>query len=95
MAQDLTLYLLGAVSVLTTFSFCCEQVCSVHGKKNWCQSLCSSRRSCGGEAKDGHDRVCLLDGQRNEASIKGIIHVKKKKKPKMQQKPNLPPWVHE
>lgn len=90
MGQDLPRYLLVAISVLTTSSFHCEQVCCVHGKKNWCQSLCSSRRSCGGEAKDGHDRVCLLDGPRNEASIKGIIRAKENKT-KMQQKPNLPP----
>lgn len=48
--------------------------CCIHGKKNWLSSVCSSR-SCSGETKD-RDDCMLLNGQRNEASIQELLHVK-------------------
>lgn len=78
----------------TKSSFHGKWGCCIHDKKNCFLSACSSR-SCRGESKDSDDCVHLPNGQRDEASIKGLIHVKKLSKQNAT-KVHLPttgPWV--
>lgn len=63
-----------------------KQVCGVNGKEDRCPSVRSPRGPGGGETEDGHDRVCVLDGQGNEEGIKSLTRA---------EKPSLPSQVQD
>uniref|UniRef100_A0A8C2SF43 Lymphocyte cytosolic protein 1 n=1 Tax=Capra hircus TaxID=9925 RepID=A0A8C2SF43_CAPHI len=46
------------------------KVCHLYGPKNWSESVCASRRLGGSEPQDGHDRVRLPHGERNEEGVR-------------------------
>lgn len=53
----------------------CPQIRCVHGEEDRSTRLRSPRGPCGGQTQNGDDSLCLLDGSRDEASLRetGII----------------------